>query len=52
MQDKIYRYKDLCQREIIFGEEGSLTQESYNIAVGTIKIALQVKTMSRKHSWR
>jgi len=52
MQDKVYRCKDLCQREIIFGEEGSLTQESYNIAVGTIKKALQVKTMSRKHSWR
>lgn len=53
MQDKVNRYKDLCQQAIIFGEEKDLLiLESYDIAVGTIKEALQVKTMSRKHSWR
>ncbi|GMH11495.1 hypothetical protein Nepgr_013336 [Nepenthes gracilis] len=38
---KVRRYNDLCRRAIILGEEGSLSQESYNIAVSAIKEALQ-----------
>ncbi|KAM3267683.1 hypothetical protein P3S67_032101 [Capsicum chacoense] len=41
VQAKVRRYNDLCRRAIILGEEGSLTQESYNIAVGALKEALK-----------
>ncbi|KAH0688427.1 hypothetical protein KY290_019290 [Solanum tuberosum] len=40
-QAKVRRYNDLCRRAIILGEEGSLTQESYNIAIGAITEALK-----------
>ncbi|PSS14534.1 Protein FAR1-RELATED SEQUENCE like [Actinidia chinensis var. chinensis] len=41
IQSKVRRYNDLCRRAIILGEEGSLSQESYNIALGAIKEALK-----------
>lgn len=47
VQSKVRRYNDLCRRAIILGEEGSLTQESYNIALCAIKEALkQCTTMN------
>ncbi|KAF5937194.1 hypothetical protein HYC85_024700 [Camellia sinensis] len=41
IQSKVRHYNDLCRRAIILGEEGSLSQESYNIALGAIKEALK-----------
>ncbi|KAG2671222.1 hypothetical protein I3760_14G123600 [Carya illinoinensis] len=41
VQTKVRRYNDLCRRAIILGEEGSLSQESYNIALCAIKEALK-----------
>lgn len=41
VQSKVRRYNDLCRRAIILGEEGSLSQESYTIALGAIKEALK-----------
>ncbi|KAI8573147.1 hypothetical protein RHMOL_Rhmol01G0256300 [Rhododendron molle] len=41
VQSKVRRYNDLCRRAIILGEEGSLSQESYKIALGAIKEALK-----------
>ncbi|CAH9071767.1 unnamed protein product [Cuscuta europaea] len=41
VQSKVRRYNDLCRRAIILGEEGSLSLESYNIAVGAIKEAME-----------
>ncbi|KAF5471232.1 hypothetical protein F2P56_011684 [Juglans regia] len=41
VQSKVRRYNDLCRRAIILGEEGSLSQESYNIALCAIKEALK-----------
>lgn len=41
VQAKVRRYNDLCRRAIILGEEGSLSQESYNIALSAIKEALK-----------
>ncbi|CAL5433885.1 unnamed protein product [Camellia sinensis] len=41
IQCKVRHYNDLCRRAIILGEEGSLSQESYNIALGAIKEALK-----------
>uniref|UniRef100_A0A5B6ZZ49 Protein FAR1-RELATED SEQUENCE n=1 Tax=Davidia involucrata TaxID=16924 RepID=A0A5B6ZZ49_DAVIN len=41
VQSKVRRYNDLCRRAIILGEEGSLSRESYNIALGAIKEALK-----------
>lgn len=41
VQSKVRRYNDLCRRAIILGEEGSLSQESYKIALGAIKEALR-----------
>ncbi|KAF8408601.1 hypothetical protein HHK36_004664 [Tetracentron sinense] len=32
VQSRVERYNDICQRAIKLGEEGSLSQESYNIA--------------------
>ncbi|XP_022889592.1 protein FAR1-RELATED SEQUENCE 4-like isoform X2 [Olea europaea var. sylvestris] len=40
VQSKVRRYNDLCQRAIILGEEGSLSQDSYGIAVAAIEEAL------------
>nr|XP_043611387.1 protein FAR1-RELATED SEQUENCE 4 isoform X2 [Erigeron canadensis] len=37
---KTRRVNDLCRRAIILGEEGSISQESYKIALGAIKDAL------------
>ncbi|KAI9195127.1 hypothetical protein LWI28_011980 [Acer negundo] len=41
VQSKVRRYNDLCRRAIILGEEGSLSQESYNIAQSAIQEALK-----------
>ncbi|EXB29143.1 Protein FAR1-RELATED SEQUENCE 4 [Morus notabilis] len=41
VQHKVRRYNDLCRRAIILGEEGSLSQESYNVALSAIKEALK-----------
>lgn len=41
VQRKVRRYNDLCRRAIILGEEGSLSQESYNVALSAIKEALK-----------
>ncbi|KAH8512477.1 hypothetical protein H0E87_005939 [Populus deltoides] len=41
VQTKVRRYNDLCRRAIILGEEGSLSQESYNIALCAIREALK-----------
>ncbi|KAK4763589.1 hypothetical protein SAY87_013027 [Trapa incisa] len=38
---KVRRYNDLCRRAIILGEEGSLSQESYNLALCAIKEAMK-----------
>lgn len=40
VQSNVRLYNDLCQRAIILGEEGSLSQNSYGIAVAAIKEAL------------
>ncbi|CAN1158135.1 Protein FAR1-RELATED SEQUENCE 4 [Linum perenne] len=40
-QAKIRRFNDLCRRAIILGEEGSLSQESYDLAFSAIKEALK-----------
>lgn len=39
VQSRIRRYNDLCRRAIILAEEGSLSGESYKIAIGAIKEA-------------
>lgn len=41
VQSKVRRYNDLCRRAIILGEEGSLSQESYDVALCAIKEALK-----------
>lgn len=41
MQSKVRRYNDLCRRAIILGEEGSISQESYNMALSAIQEALK-----------
>ncbi|XP_022730590.1 protein FAR1-RELATED SEQUENCE 4-like isoform X1 [Durio zibethinus] len=41
VQSKVRRYSDLCRRAIILSEEGSLSQESYNLALSAIKEALK-----------
>ncbi|XVE78849.1 hypothetical protein DITRI_Ditri14bG0011100 [Diplodiscus trichospermus] len=41
VQSKVRRYSDLCRRAIILSEEGSLSLESYNLAVSSIKEALK-----------
>ncbi|XP_043698783.1 protein FAR-RED IMPAIRED RESPONSE 1 isoform X3 [Telopea speciosissima] len=40
-QSRVQRYNDLCQRAIKLGEEGSLSQESYNIAFRALDEALK-----------
>ncbi|XP_071685587.1 protein FAR-RED ELONGATED HYPOCOTYL 3 isoform X2 [Rutidosis leptorrhynchoides] len=37
VQYRVQRYNDLCQRAIKLGEEGSLSQESYNFAVRALE---------------
>ncbi|KAL7587485.1 hypothetical protein Lser_V15G36851 [Lactuca serriola] len=37
LQYRVQRYNDLCQRAIKLGEEGSLSQESYNLAIGALE---------------
>ncbi|KAK6918044.1 Zinc finger, SWIM-type [Dillenia turbinata] len=39
VQSRVQRYNDLCQRAMKLGEEGSLSQESYNIAFRAIEEA-------------
>ncbi|KNA24036.1 hypothetical protein SOVF_019230 [Spinacia oleracea] len=41
VQAKVRRYNDLCQRALILAEEGSLSIESYNVAVSAIRDAFQ-----------
>ncbi|OIW08954.1 hypothetical protein TanjilG_05930 [Lupinus angustifolius] len=41
VQSKVRRFNDLCRRAIILGEEGSLSQESYFIALGAITDAFK-----------
>ncbi|XP_038877514.1 protein FAR1-RELATED SEQUENCE 4 isoform X4 [Benincasa hispida] len=41
VQCKVRRFNDLCRRAIILGEEGSLSQESYDIALSAINEALK-----------
>ncbi|RAL54342.1 hypothetical protein DM860_001470 [Cuscuta australis] len=40
VESKVRRYNDLCRRAIILGEEGSLSLESYNVAMSAIKEAI------------
>lgn len=40
VQSKVRRLNDLCRRAIVLGEEGSLSHESYDIAMHAIKEAL------------
>ncbi|XP_039018157.1 protein FAR1-RELATED SEQUENCE 4-like [Hibiscus syriacus] len=39
VKSKVRRYNDLCRRAIILSEEGSLSQESYNLAQSALKEA-------------
>lgn len=41
VQSKVRRFNDLCRRAIILGEEGSLSQESYYIALEALSEALK-----------
>ncbi|GAB2229304.1 hypothetical protein Droror1_Dr00023442 [Drosera rotundifolia] len=41
VQAKVLRYNDLCRRAIILGEEGSLSQESYDLSLSAIEEALK-----------
>ncbi|KAK8679661.1 hypothetical protein V6N13_145103 [Hibiscus sabdariffa] len=41
VQSKVHRFNDLCRRAIILSEEGSLSRESYNLALSSIKEALK-----------
>ncbi|KAK7261562.1 hypothetical protein RIF29_27876 [Crotalaria pallida] len=41
VQSKVRRFNDLCRRAIILGEEGSLSQDSYYIALGAISEAFK-----------
>uniref|UniRef100_A0A7N0TUD7 Protein FAR1-RELATED SEQUENCE n=2 Tax=Kalanchoe fedtschenkoi TaxID=63787 RepID=A0A7N0TUD7_KALFE len=41
VQAKIRRFNDLCRRAIILGEEGSLSEQSYNVALIAIEDALK-----------
>lgn len=50
VQAKVRRYNDLCRRAIILGEEGSLSQDSYNAAVEAIYDALKQCANVNKHS--
>ncbi|KAL9674582.1 hypothetical protein QQ045_030854 [Rhodiola kirilowii] len=41
VQSKVRRFNDLCRRAIILGEEGSLSEESYNVALIAIEETLK-----------
>ncbi|KAK4484336.1 hypothetical protein RD792_006913 [Penstemon davidsonii] len=41
VQSRLQRYNDLCQRAIKLGEEGSLSQESYNLTLRAIDDAFE-----------
>ncbi|KAK6918045.1 MULE transposase domain [Dillenia turbinata] len=41
IRSRVQRYNELCKRAIELGEEGSLSQERYNIAVRTLDDALK-----------
>lgn len=41
VQTRVQRYNDICKRAIGLGEEGSLSQESYNIALRALVDALK-----------
>ncbi|XP_021716388.1 protein FAR1-RELATED SEQUENCE 4-like isoform X2 [Chenopodium quinoa] len=41
VQAKVRRYNDLCRRALILAEEGSLSIESYNVAVSSIRDGFQ-----------
>lgn len=41
IQTRVHRYNDLCKRAIELGEEGSLSQDSYNIAFRALVDALK-----------
>ncbi|XP_059625454.1 protein FAR-RED IMPAIRED RESPONSE 1 isoform X2 [Cornus florida] len=41
IESRVQRYNDLCQRAFILGDEGSLSQESYNIAFNALEEALR-----------
>ncbi|KAG8380098.1 hypothetical protein BUALT_Bualt07G0158300 [Buddleja alternifolia] len=50
VQAKVRRYNDLCRRAIILGEEGSLSQDSYNTAVGALNEAMKQCANANKPS--
>ncbi|KAL1538184.1 Protein FAR1-RELATED SEQUENCE 4 [Salvia divinorum] len=50
VQAKVRRYNDLCRRAIILGEEGSLSDKSYNNAVAAINEALKQCTIANQPS--
>lgn len=55
VQSNIRRFNDLCRRAIILGEEGSLSQESYDIAMFAMKEAFKqcaVKITAIEHPAR
>ncbi|KAH6788691.1 far-red elongated hypocotyls 3 [Perilla frutescens var. frutescens] len=41
VQSRMQRYNDLCQRAIKLGEEGSLSQESYNLSLRALDEAFE-----------
>ncbi|VVA95480.1 unnamed protein product [Arabis nemorensis] len=41
VQSNIHRFNDFCRRAIILGEEGSLSQESYDVAMFAMKEAFK-----------
>nr|DAD37087.1 TPA_asm: hypothetical protein HUJ06_007728 [Nelumbo nucifera] len=45
VQSRVQRYNDLCQRALKLGEDGSISQESYNIAVCALEEAIRQCTI-------
>jgi hypothetical protein len=41
VESRVQRYNDLCRRAFKLGDEGSLSQESYNIAFNALEEALR-----------
>lgn len=41
VESRVQRYNDLCRRAFKLGDEGSLSQESYNIALNAVEEALR-----------
>ncbi|KAG2684075.1 hypothetical protein I3760_10G062200 [Carya illinoinensis] len=41
VESRVQRYNDLCRRAFKLGDEGSLSQESYNIALNALEEALR-----------